>query len=387
MIIDEARSSAPPSSPSSHEDGKSSLSRAVVVSGSYGAGHDAAAREIQHRLTTAGFGVDVLDIAELFPLGIGHALRRAYFTQLKVAPWSWRALLSSLDAAEVRRGRLDRSHHPLVGRLPAARVAAAVQADARLVVSTHPFASQALGYLRERGALDVPTVTYLTDASVHSVWVHRSVDRHLAVHEEAARQATALGAADVRVIAPLTPQVALPGGHERLTLRSRLGLGPTEQVALIASGSEGAGDVRRSALDVRATGRARPVVLCGRNERLRRVVEREPGVLALGWLDGLTDTIRGADCLLQNSGGFTTLEALALGTPLISYRPLPGHGEASAQALAKEGLAPWPQTASELGAAIDQASLRSASPPRRWERRASLLDSLPAQPAAQLVGG
>ena len=47
-------------------------------------------------------------------------------------------------------------------------------------------AGQALGAARDRRLLDVPVATYLTDASVHPLWVHPAVDLHLAIHDLAA---------------------------------------------------------------------------------------------------------------------------------------------------------------------------------------------------------
>ena len=351
--------------------------RALIVTGSYGAGHDAAADEIRIRMLEAGWDVDVIDVADLYPLGLGHMLRRAYFRQLHLAPGTWGALLRALDVRSGEPSRAGRRACRLSGRLPARRVVAAMRPGTGLAVATHPFACQALGFLRERGLLRVPAVTYLTDASVHPLWVHRSVDLHVALHEEAARQTRLLGVDHVQVVEPLTPQVGEAHGNERTMLRSALGLPSTATIALISSGSVGVGDVHAAACDVRDTGRATPVVLCGRNRGLRRDVEHEPGVIGLGWLDGLTDVIRGADCLIQNSGGFTSLQALALGTPLISYRPLPGHGEANAEALRTEGLAPWPRTAHDLGSVLDDAITGTDVPVTgHWAERRSLLDAL-----------
>lgn len=357
--------------------------RALVVTGSYGAGHDAAADEIRIRMLDAGWDVDVIDVAGLYPLGLGHMLRRAYFRQLHLAPGTWGALLRALDVRSGEPSRAGRRACGLSGWLPARRVVAAMRPGTGLVVATHPFAGQALGFLRERGLLHVPAVTYLTDASVHPLWVHRAVDLHVALHEEAARQVRLLGVDHVQVIEPLTPRVDEAHGHEQTMLRSALGLPATARVALISSGSAGVGDVHAAARDVRDTGRATPVVLCGRNRRLRCEVEHEPGVIGLGWVDGLTDVIRGADCLIQNSGGFTSLQALALGTPLISYRPLPGHGEANAEALRREGLAPWPRTACDLGGTLDDAIAGADAPNTDgWAERPSLLDALPLEAPA-----
>lgn len=351
--------------------------RVLIVSGSYGAGHDSAAHEIRRRILESGRQADIIDVADLFPLRLGQLLRSAYFAQLRYAPGSWGVLLRCLGQGE-EPSAVGQRASALSGRLPAKSIAAAVCPQTDLVVSTHPFASQALGILREQGLLTIPAVTYLTDASVHPLWVHPAVDLHVAIHDEAAREARALGARGVRVIAPLTPRVERPHGNERAMLRTALGLDPSATIALISSGSEGAGDVRLAARDVRATGVATPVVLCGRNERLRRQVEREAGVVAVGWIEGLTEALRGSDCLIQNSGGFTSLEALALGTPVISYRCLPGHGRSSADALLHEGLAMWPQDLHELQAAIVSTTATECVPlTRHWAQRDSLLQALP----------
>lgn len=357
---------------------QSTAPRVLIVSGSYGAGHDSAAREITARLHPGGWDVDVLDIADLYPFALGQAMKRAYFKQLDVAPWSWGLILTALDQRHGRVTPTGRAAAFLTGRLAASRVVKAVDPQTEFVVSTHPFASQAVGQLRQRGLLDIPVVTYLTDASVHPLWVHRSVDLHLAVHEVAAVEARQRGARAVRVIHPLTPATRPPVGSERSQFRTALGLPPTTRLALVAGGSEGAGDIMAAALDVRDHSTATPVVLCGRNERLRRRIEQVSGVVAVGWLDGLTTAIRAADCVIQNSGGFTTLESLALGTPLISYRCLPGHGQNSARALQAEGLAAWPRTPGALGLAIQVAlHNRHKSTPAAWKSRPTLLEALP----------
>ncbi|MEU9154735.1 hypothetical protein AB0D59_30285 [Streptomyces sp. NPDC048417] len=77
------------------------------------------------------------------------------------------------------------------------RTVRALAPDTRAVVSTYPGASQVLGALRRRGLLTVPAFTYLTDLSVHALWVAPGIDAHLAVHPVPAAQAHAQGAAAV----------------------------------------------------------------------------------------------------------------------------------------------------------------------------------------------
>jgi processive 1,2-diacylglycerol beta-glucosyltransferase len=161
--------------------------RVAVVSGSYGAGHDVVAGELGRRLVAGGAEVQRYDIAELLPLHVGQVLRLVYFWQLQAAPSTWTATLNLLDSDGLLglwcRRMLAASRARLVRRV----------AGCDLVISTHPFASQVLGSARVQGELSSPVATYLTDASVHSLWVHSGVDLHVAIHEIAAQQAATHG--------------------------------------------------------------------------------------------------------------------------------------------------------------------------------------------------
>jgi len=315
--------------------------RVALVSGSYGAGHDAAAGEIARHLAAAGASVTTYDVARLLPAGLGRVLKRAYYAQLRRAPSTWGATLSYVEPG----GPL---HRVAVGvlALGAERVARAV-AGSDLVIATHPFAGQALGAARRRQLVCAPVVTYLTDASVHALWVNPWVDLHLAIHEVAAEQARGWGvrSATVRPVVRETPRLR----PARDPLAAYGTCGPR---ALITGGSLGVGELEAAAHDVLATGVMTPVVACGTNEQLRARLAQQPGTVALGWRDDLTEVIAACDCVVQNAGGFTSLEALAAGTPVVTYRPIPGHGVTNARNLARAGLVPWARSLPELRHAL-----------------------------------
>jgi processive 1,2-diacylglycerol beta-glucosyltransferase len=329
----------------------------VIVSGSFGAGHDAAAREIAGRLEERGHLTRTWDVVDLFPLGLGRLLRTAYLQQLRHAPGTWGSLLRALQHSD-RSARL--ASRALAVSAPGLLRIAADRPD--LIVSTHPFASQTLGRLRGAGRIDVPVVTYLTDMSVHPLWVHRSVDLHLALHPIPAAQARLLGgrAAVVAPLAgcsrPLHPAEPVPA------LRRRLGLPVSEPLALVTGGAYGIGELGRAAADVSGTGLAHPVVLCARNTVLRDHLQGRPGVSALGWRDDLPDVLAAVDVVVQNAGGFTSQQALAAGVPQVSYRCIPGHGETNAAALEQAGQVAWARTVDELPRVLGEALAR---PPAR----------------------
>jgi processive 1,2-diacylglycerol beta-glucosyltransferase len=317
-----------------------------IVTGSYGSGHDCAARELAREIVSAGGRAEIVDVVQLIPARLGPVLRSTYYTQLRMRPRSWETVLDRLEPGKP----LYRWTLRALGTVVAALREAVEGAD--LVISTHPFASQALGLGRTRGEFAVPAVTYLTDPSVHPLWVHPAVDLHLAIHDVAAEEARGWGAVAQTVRPVVTPSARRPG------TAPRFGPGPH---ALVAGGSLGIGEIERTVDDVLAVGSWTPIVLCGTNDRLRRRLGNRSGVVALGWRDDVPQLMGRADCVLNNGGGFTTVEALTVGVPLVSYRPLPGHGRANAVSLERAGLATYARDHAGLRHALNTA-LASRAP-------------------------
>ncbi|WP_152626708.1 glycosyltransferase [Streptacidiphilus carbonis] len=322
--------------------------RITVISASVGAGHDGAADQLARRLLEQGWAVDRLDFLDLLPARLGRLVSGAYHRLLTVAPWSYQRIYASTDRAR-RPGRLARAFLRTAER----RTLRALPAGTRAVVSTYPGASQVLGRLRRTGRLAVPALTYLTDLSVHPLWVAPGIDLHLAAHDIPAAQARALGAEHVAVCGPVVdPRFNPATTQQRHEARSRFGLPDRATLALLVAGSWGVGEVARVAAEVRDSGAAVPVVVCGRNQALADRLRDQGIEHAFGWVSDMPGLMHACDVLVQNAGGLTSLEALACGLPVASYRCIPGHGQTNAAALQQAGLAPWIREPARLGAVL-----------------------------------
>ncbi|WEB44325.1 glycosyltransferase [Streptomyces yunnanensis] len=318
--------------------------RVVVISASVGAGHDGAADGLTSRLAAQGFLVDRYDFLDLLPARTGKLLRDAYHRLLTRAPERYQRLYQATEHAS-RPGAVWRA----LFRSAEHRTLAALPPDTTAVISTYPGASQVLGALRQRGALKVPAYTFLTDFSVHALWIAPGIDAHLAVHPIPAAQAHAQGAAAVTVVGPVTDARFAPVvGGQRSAARARFGLPEHAPLALLVAGSWGVGAVRQAAAEIQETGVAVPVVVCGRNQSLVEQLRQDGIAHAFGWVDDMPGLMHACDVLVQNAGGLTALEAFASGLPVASYRCIPGHGRANAQALEEAGLAAWIRTVDDL---------------------------------------
>ncbi|MDX6229729.1 MAG: hypothetical protein QOI76_3119 [Frankiales bacterium] len=308
----------------------------LIVSASMGAGHDGAAKELGRRLETRGIAVDVVDYLASLPAGTGWFVRWFYGKQLSVAPKSYQLLYATIE--RFRFAQHLCTFYTSTAKRALAKVIAQQPYDA--IVSTYPLASQTLGQLRHQGRLDTPLVTILTDFSVHTLWINQDIDLHLALHPETAALAKELGAPRVEVVEPLVAAKFRPLPPARRALvRHRLAVTPGDRLALIVAGSWGVGNVIGTVRELAGTPGITPVVVCGRNEDLRRRLATEPNCIALGWVDWMPDLVASSDVLIQNAGGMTCLEAFASRVPVVSRNCIPGHGTANSVVLDQAGVA------------------------------------------------
>jgi UDP-N-acetylglucosamine:LPS N-acetylglucosamine transferase len=257
--------------------------------------------------------------------------------------------------------------------------------DTVAVVSTFPLGAQILGPLRRSGRLTVPAITYLTDFGVHPIWVAPGMDMHCAAHEVSRCQARELGAQDIQVAGRLVAPAFRPAGAAaRNEARRVLRLPMHERLALLVAGSWGVGTVEHTVAEVARSGAATPVVVCAGNTELYRRLRQHGVAHVLGWVDDMPGLLRAVDVLVENAGGLTAMEAMACGVPVITYRPIAGHGTANAAAMARAGVARWVRGAAALGPAIIEL-IDSAPGGDQCQAGLALFESDPATAVADLA--
>ncbi len=418
--------------------------RYLILSASMGAGHHGVAAELGQRLRARGDAAEVVDLLELLPVGLGPALRGGYQRMLAHAPWLYTAIYRGffeLDALSAsgpapsplstgvvsdrpsaaksrdngyrggppagrgeRAGGGGRAAGPRPSTSPVVLAALprlrALLADQRpdAVISTFHLCAQALGRLRQRGELAAPSVVVLTDFALNRVWLHPGTDLFLAptatIAAEVTRRTGGRALAPGPVVSDRFHQIRAashePGqepGGEPAGAPAPAATGEDDRLnVLVAGGAWGVGAaVERVARVLAASGHYRPVVLCGRNADLLRRLDGRPGVRAVGWTDQVPRLMAEAAALVENAGGVTATEAFAAGVPVVTHRPIPGHGRDSAVRLAAAGLTSLSRDDGGLLAALD--ALCRPGPRRDAQTRAAaaLFTADPARLIASFV--
>ncbi|HYZ37877.1 MAG TPA: hypothetical protein VE673_14350, partial [Pseudonocardiaceae bacterium] len=130
-------------------------------------------------------------------------------------------------------------------------------------------------------------------------------------------------------------------------------------------GSLGLGTVREAVAAIARWPGWVPVVVCGRNEVLRDELAAIPGTVALGWVSDMAGLMAASDVLIENAGGLTSKEALRVGLPVVTFRPITGHGRHDASELAALGLT---DLVDDEPALRDAVSRLTGNPSLRAER-------------------
>ncbi|HEY2301271.1 MAG TPA: hypothetical protein VGH66_05235 [Acidimicrobiales bacterium] len=318
--------------------------RVLVISASMGAGHDGAARELVARLRADGHDAEMRDFVLAAPLHMGRMIRGCYEFQMRHMAWTYDLTYRLWYLLPFLCPPLAQALARATGR-KVQQWAAEYGAD--VIVSTYPLSSTVLGELRGTGRLAVPVVNFITDFGVHPLWVHPSLDLNLAVHPRPALEATARSGRPAIATGPMvSPRFARP--QDREATRTALGLEPTDRAVLIVAGSWGVGAVAKTFRTIAGSGRFVPVVVCGRDETLLRKLQRIPGGRALGWRDDMPALMAAADALVENAGGLTSMEALSVGLPIISFKPIAGHGKENTSEMDEAGVSRLADTPGQL---------------------------------------
>jgi processive 1,2-diacylglycerol beta-glucosyltransferase len=331
--------------------------RVLILSASYGSGHNAVARALDASLQAAGAETRIVDhFRDLVHPAFDRWSRRLYGAILRRAPALWGFGYWVGDRLSPSSGLVFG-----MGSLGTPRLLSLLERERPdLVVSTHPTPAGALSDLRRRGVTRIPHALVYSDFAVHRQWIPPLVDLHCVPAESVRADLIAHGIAPDRVLAsglPVRAEFEQPA--DPTSARRALGLDLERPVVLAMAGAFGwTGDLPA------ATGVLRdlPVplqalIVAGHDGALRaRLQESIRGagrrVRVLGYTDEMRQLMAAADLLVTKAGGVSLAEAIACDLPVVCFGSLPGHERRNERFIVEAGAALRARSAAELGAVV-----------------------------------
>jgi UDP-N-acetylglucosamine:LPS N-acetylglucosamine transferase len=355
--------------------------RVLILSADVGEGHAAAARALARQIEVAPQPAQVTVIDGLDAMGrvLRPVVEDGYRLQLRLVPWTYTVMYWLLEHVPPFRAFIRRLLC-LFGSRPLAREIA--KHDPDVVVSTYPAVTVVLARLRRTGAVSCPTVATITDLTGLFFWAQSGIDVHMVMYGESLPSVERIaGRGSARLVQPLISAEFL---QQRCPpdARRALGLPEAGRVVVVSGGGWGVGDIAGAVREFIAVPEVSSIVcLAGRNDqlarRLRRDFDEVPRVHVYGFTDRMPELLAAADVLVHSTGGVTCLEAMAAGTPVVSYGLPVGHARVNTRAMAAFDLVRLAKDTSQLREHV-RASFAGNGPAPLGEARAGTRDAAAA---------
>jgi processive 1,2-diacylglycerol beta-glucosyltransferase len=326
--------------------------RVLILTASYGSGHNRVARALAEACTAARAVPRVVDhFRELVHPAFDRLSRALYYAILRRAAPLWGAAYWIGDQLSVSSPLLLGMNR--LGALKLHRLLREESPD--FVVSVHPTPAGAFSELRARRLITIPHTTVFTDFVAHTQWIHPGVDRYCVPAEAIKNDLVARGVpGECTVVTgvPVASEFAQP--RDRASARLALGLSPRLPVLLAMAGSLGSlGDLVTVARAIRDLPlQLQAIIVTGQDTRLaariRRIMGDHGHFRVLTYSDSIRQLMAAADLLVTKGGGVTLAEALAAELPIVCFGSLPGQESRNERFAGMTGVALRARAADDL---------------------------------------
>lgn len=308
------------------------MKRILILSASFGDGHNAAARSIRDALALSGekINAELVDLFELASPRLNSVMKKAYQSIVRFAPALWSRVFAVFDNPKLFEPQI-RSMRKMRNAL--ADLLAKTNPD--VVVSTYPVYSHFISELFRDRKRSFRFVTVVTDSiSVCAAWFHVPSDIFVVADEPTASVLREAGVAPDRIKPlgfPVSPLFAR-GPESPLPILPGSGVRP-KVLYVINTGKSRAGHLLERLLQIPGL---QLTITAGRNAALKaRLTDRfrnhADRVQVLGWTNQMPQLLMSHHLLIGKAGGATVQETIAAACPMIINQVIPGQEEGNAR--------------------------------------------------------
>jgi processive 1,2-diacylglycerol beta-glucosyltransferase len=322
--------------------------KVLVLSASAGAGHIRAAQAVERAFQEEGGAREVrhVDTLEYTNKLFRRLYAKAYLDMVNKTPELLGWLYDYLDKPwerERRRLALDKLNtRPFVKMLK--------EYSPEVIVCTHFLPAEIVSWLKAKERITSRQAIVVTDMDVHAMWLCHHYEQYFVPLEETREHMIRLGVPAEKLTVsgiPIDPVFSVE--KDKREMCRKHGLDEEVCTILVSAGGFGVGPIEhllQSLQELRH--RAQAVVICGRNEELRKRIEglaanlpaaRRVSIKPIGFTTEMDEYMAAADIVVGKPGGLTTSEALARGLVMVIVNPIPGQEERNSDHLLEEGVA------------------------------------------------
>ncbi len=308
------------------------MKKILILTASFGDGHNAAARNLRDALELVSdeVKVEVLDLFDSTYGTFNSVLKNTYLGLVRYAPGLWGGIYSLLDSSSVTSRQVSG-----LARLKDALVGILDQTQPDCVVSTYPAYPQIIQEIyRDHSERPFRLITVVTDSiTVNSTW-YRSPSDFFCVPNEATPEVLRQAGVSELSIKPLGFPVSPVFAEASATpIRAPDPAHPARILYVINTGKKKVGRAIDRLLDIPDL---QFTICVGRDAELKlKLAERGrqlgQRVRVLGWTNQMPRLLLNHHLIVGKAGGATVQESFAARCPMIVNQIIPGQEKGNAQ--------------------------------------------------------
>ena len=328
------------------------MKKILIFYASFGGGHLSAANSIKQYIDEnfEGYETNLIDCFLYVNKPINKISTIVYKEMAKKFPWAWGEVYRHSQRGPI--AHISSTANNLMAK-KLLRLLREYAPD--VVISTHPFGSQMVSYLKRKALVDCKLATIMTDFASHEQWLvgKEQVDYFFVSHEKMRQELIDDNIPAEKVFAtgiPISKRFLMTYNREEIMNSFNLNL--NKKVILLFGGGEfGLG--REQTLKILKSfithsSNHQIVAISGKNEKMKESFEKlveelqaENIVKVLPYTTQVPELMSIADFVVTKPGGLTSTESLASGLPMVLINPIPGQEEENAQFLENAGVGIW----------------------------------------------
>lgn len=324
----------------------------LILYASYGGGHLSAASSIQKCLNEnyPHIQTEIVDCIKYINKSLDKITTGAYREMAKKAPNLWGKIYAGSQNGIL--GHISSRSNKIM----AIKLTNLIkEKNPDLIISTHPFSSQMVSYLKRKGKINCKLATIMTDFAPHKQWLigHEYADYFFVAHEKMKTDLIDYGVNKEKIYAtgiPLSDKFLQRYDIEKIY--NNFELDQSKKTILFFGGGEfGLGKEKTIQIFrslIQNIQNYQVVAVAGKNERMKQSFEEiikefhiENNVRVLGFTNQVPELMSISNLVISKPGGLTTTEILASHLPMIIINPIPGQEEENAELLESYGVGIW----------------------------------------------
>lgn len=327
------------------------MKRVLILYAAYGGGHFSAAKSIKKCLDdNYEVETEMMDCIEYINKVLNKLTTEAYKEMARKVPNLWGKVYYNSQKGVL--GHVSSR----TNKVMAIKLKNLIkEKNPDLVISTHPFSSQMVSYLRRKGKISCKLVTILTDFAPHEQWLigHEYTDGFFVSNDNMKKYLKDYGVSSDKIHVtgiPLSDRFFEK--FDKNTIYSEFELDKNKPVILFFGGGEfGLGKDRPvKILDalIHNLHTCQIVAISGKNPKMnanfKDLVERNNAndrVRVLDYTNKVPELMSISSIVVTKPGGLTTSESLASNLPMLVINPIPGQEEENAEFLEAHNVAVW----------------------------------------------